>query len=337
MAWLPLAAQNNDCARNYSLYKEFMNVGSYDLATEHFWNVANECPGFRKSLYTDGVKIYAELISRAGDSASVYPMLDTIKSLYDSRVAYDGDKCGACHYYTAWMLRFRIMGKVSVGKFLDEIMPCVEYLSQNSCTTATRTALATYFTKAKDDLRTVNSLLEKRYSMPDSLDDCRGLMSVLEMVGARHNALYLQLMERVFESEPDFRMSAGIAGLCREMGLASKAMRYYGEAVRLAKVFESSCTDSSDCGRGYLAIAGIYLNNASNFGLDAFETSQIYWVSADYALKARALGHGGEADKIIAVCRARYPKKEDAFMHLVKPGDKVVIKLFGTEATTARF
>ena len=57
-AGLNASAQNDGCAVNYSIYKEFLNVESYHNAVNMYRQVFNDCPSFSKTVYVDGVKIY---------------------------------------------------------------------------------------------------------------------------------------------------------------------------------------------------------------------------------------------------------------------------------------
>ncbi|MCQ2251651.1 MAG: hypothetical protein MJZ66_11165 [Bacteroidales bacterium] len=331
-----------ECAKQYSIYKEFMKVGSYDLAVEPYWDVVGECPGFSKRLYDDGIRIYHELIMKVADSVSVHHYLDTIRNLYARKA--DVLKLDSLEVGNAYLQRCFLLagnGKISPSRLFDEIMPWVERLADAAENPYSRALNSTVAAGSAKYLKTFNKLVCSRYSLPEAANDVDRLMRIMDILGACHNDLYLSALEQMQLLWKSYSIAARLGALSMDMGYKTKARNYLSDAVRLSKQWEIDDMVSSDPpagGLGYLTIASIYLNYASLFGLDAFETSEIYWVAADYALKARNNPQLVEkADKIIAECKARFPKKDEAFMHSVKPGDRVTLMLFDTESTSARF
>lgn len=83
---------DNKCAANYSIYKEFLNVESYHNAVNSFRIVLNDCPQFSKTVYIDGVKIYKGLISKTTDANLINAYVDTIKTIYAKRIENYGEE-----------------------------------------------------------------------------------------------------------------------------------------------------------------------------------------------------------------------------------------------------
>ena len=73
-------AQDNNCAKEYSMYKEFVNVEAYSDARESYWKVFKSCPQFSKNIYIDGVKIYHDLMKRSARMTTRLPTHTSIHS-----------------------------------------------------------------------------------------------------------------------------------------------------------------------------------------------------------------------------------------------------------------
>ena len=86
------AQNDNKCAANYSIYKEFLNVESYHNAVNSFRIVLDECPKFSTTVYIDGVKIYKGLISKTPDESLINAYVDTIKLIYSKRIENYGEE-----------------------------------------------------------------------------------------------------------------------------------------------------------------------------------------------------------------------------------------------------
>lgn len=85
---LNAAAQDFNCAKEYSMYKEFVNVEAYSEARESFWKVFKNCPQFSKNIYIDGVKIYHNLMKKVGEEndALANAYVDTHGMIYMQRI-----------------------------------------------------------------------------------------------------------------------------------------------------------------------------------------------------------------------------------------------------------
>ncbi|MBO4771837.1 MAG: hypothetical protein J5595_04795, partial [Bacteroidales bacterium] len=88
------AAQDINCAKEYSMYKEFVNVEAYSDARESYWKVFKSCPQFSKNIYIDGVKIYHDLMKKVGedDDALANAYVDTLGMIYMQRIKNYGEE-----------------------------------------------------------------------------------------------------------------------------------------------------------------------------------------------------------------------------------------------------
>jgi len=74
------------CLQNLSLYKEFVKQGNFDDALVPWRIVFTECPRSSKSIYTDGIKVITNQITKTKKPAYI----DTLMMVYDQRIKYFG-------------------------------------------------------------------------------------------------------------------------------------------------------------------------------------------------------------------------------------------------------
>jgi hypothetical protein len=94
-----------------------------------------------------------------------------------------------------------------------------------------------------------------------------------------------------------------------------------------------------DMGKAYILIGKLYVKSAGTCGENTFEQSQVYWLASDMMLKAKSVDPSvsDEANQLISAYSSKFPRKEDAFMYSIKPGDSVTINCWIQRSTTARF
>ena len=103
------AAQDINCAKEYSMYKEFVNVEAYSDARESFWKVFKSCPQFSKNIYIDGVKIYHDLMKKVGedDDALANAYVDTLGMIYMQRIKNFGEEANVLSRYGLDVMKYR--------------------------------------------------------------------------------------------------------------------------------------------------------------------------------------------------------------------------------------
>lgn len=407
-------AQNDECAVNYSIYKEFLNVESYSNALPQYRKVLDGCPQFSKTVYSDGIKIYKGLITQTQDQDAINAYIDTIKIIYEKRIANFGDeasqlsRCGSdiMKYRkgdTAYLEAYHIFArsikasakdpelaaispyfqlavtlyaknKIGAEELFDAIVPNIIAIKKvqagkdekyNETLGKILTSLSANLGKTKYQ-DSFDKLFDSKYTLPSGIADVEILQQAMSAVGCDGCNLYAQSAEKLYETKPDASAAAAIARYNRKAQNYEKAAKYYSEAVegemdpvkKSQLLYESamvanyrkkyaeaislakkSVEANSQNGASYLLIGAVYGANANLCTSDAFVRREIYWVAADYVIKAKKADPKLESDanSLLKKYAALYPDKEDAFMHSVKPGDVVKVAAFDTEVTTARF
>lgn len=414
---LNAAAQDFNCAKEYSMYKEFVNVEAYSEARESFWKVFKSCPQFSKNIYIDGVKIYHNLMKKVGEEndALANAYVDTLGMIYMQRIKYFGEEANVMSRYGLDVMKYRrsdtaklegyhIVGKaIAVNPNDPDIAATTTYM-QTACNLLSKgqidnqqffndiapLIMTTYRlrpTKSEKygenidlmlaavkrvaahnaaDKPTFDELFIKAYRLPENIDEVSALTNTMNVFNADGNDLYAQCAERLYKQNPTAEAAASLARYNRRKKNYDAAAKYYSEAIKMEtdtkkqsdylyeaatvannlkkyneaiSLAKKSAAANSKNGAPLLLIAAIYMVNANNFGDDDFAHRTVYWVAADYAQKAKAadMNLTEESNTLTAKCKQQFPKKEEAFMHSVKPGDSVKVKCFDTETTTARF
>jgi tetratricopeptide (TPR) repeat protein len=101
------AQDNNQCAVNYSMYKEFLNVEAYNEAHDAYWEVLNNCPKFSKNVYVDGIKMYKALIASSNNTATINAYVDTLKQIYQQRIDNYGENASILGRCGLDIMRYR--------------------------------------------------------------------------------------------------------------------------------------------------------------------------------------------------------------------------------------
>ena len=93
---LATSKSNGDCDKvgpdsaktmiNYSLYREYFKQDNFDEAFPYWRYVYNNAPGLRKQIYTDGEKMYTNLIQATDDDVNKQKYVDTLFQIYDKRI-----------------------------------------------------------------------------------------------------------------------------------------------------------------------------------------------------------------------------------------------------------
>ncbi len=127
-----------------------------------------------------------------------------------------------------------------------------------------------------------------------------------------------------------------------------KADYYYSAAIvaseqgQLSKVrtlAQKALDLNPNLGKAYILIGKQYVKSVGSCGEDNFEKSMVYWLAADMMLKAKKVDPelSAEANKLIAAYSKKFPRKEEAFMRSIKPGNSITIGCWIQRTTTARF
>ena len=101
------AQDDNQCAVNYSMYKEFLNVEAYSEAHDAYWEVLTNCPKFSKNVYADGIKMYKALIASSNNSATINAYVDTLKIIYQQKIDNYGETASVLGRCGLDIMRYR--------------------------------------------------------------------------------------------------------------------------------------------------------------------------------------------------------------------------------------
>jgi len=117
--WIGLAQEENNavtdtvdkvqCKKWLSLSHEFVATKNYKEAIP-FWNKLHDnCPGFDKAIYIDGVKIYKYLIQKEKDPQKRKELAAKMIALYDERAQYfPADKPKVLYYKGIYMTKYKV-------------------------------------------------------------------------------------------------------------------------------------------------------------------------------------------------------------------------------------
>jgi tetratricopeptide (TPR) repeat protein len=83
------------CITSASLYIEFFKQGNFKDALPGWRKAIAICPRFSESLWTNGTKMYQDLIEVEEDDAKKNLLMDTLEWIYDQRIEYYPDGKGS--------------------------------------------------------------------------------------------------------------------------------------------------------------------------------------------------------------------------------------------------
>ncbi len=85
-------ADSVKCVTNLSLYRDYYKQKAYDDAYK-FWNIVFRiCPASSERMYVDGSNLVEHKIKNAKDEAAKAAYIDTLKLVYDQRIANFGNE-----------------------------------------------------------------------------------------------------------------------------------------------------------------------------------------------------------------------------------------------------
>lgn len=265
--------------------------------------------------------------------------------------------------------------KISNDEFFAAIVPTSIAVKKNVATNDAKYkqqaekiffTLSTNMSKLPAQQSDFDRLFDEKYKVSNDIAEAAVMSETMSMLGCEGSGLFAQTAEKLYSSNPSSAAAASIARYNRKIKDYEKAAQYYGEAIEresdnvkksvylyeastvanfrkkyseAVSLAKKSAQANPSNGAPYLFIGAIYGSNANLCSTDAFVRREIYWIAADYVIKAKNTDPSLEADanSLLKKFSALFPNKEDAFMHSVKPGDVVRINAFDSEVTTARF
>jgi tetratricopeptide (TPR) repeat protein len=207
---------------------------------------------------------------------------------------------------------------------------------------------------------------DKVAANPTDIALIRKVKALLENAKCTESELYYSTLTSMYNIEK----SAALAYQLAQMDIAKnnfeKAEKYYLEAVELetdpmnksnyliklatleltnkdfvkARDFAKQALEvNPESGSAYYIIGSAYMS--AKIGNDDFEPRTVFWIAADYFVKAKNLDPSltDLANENIAICAANFPKKDDAFFVgiLLEEGAPYTVKGWINERTTVRY
>lgn len=218
-------------------------------------------------------------------------------------------------------------------------------------------AFAKKFDEKKTDvewLRKVISILNKRRG--EESKECKSSQFYEDATIALHDlepnakSAYLLAQLNLKKENPNYELAAKYykEAYSQETDSMKKSEYYYDAAVvasargQLSKsrsLAQSALDLDGSMGVAYILIGKLYVKSVGQCGSNNFEKSCVYWIAADMMLKAKSVDSSvsKEANGYAGAYSSKFPRKEEAFMRGVKPGDAVSINCWIQRTTTARF
>ena len=198
------------------------------------------------------------------------------------------------------------------------------------------------------------------------IESLKKMINILGKKGCTDCQLYADIVKVIYNHEPTANSAHGLSLLYAKKKDYETALKYLDEAIKLETVdtvkaeyyyegaqmynelknyvkareyARNALKLDPNMGKAYILIATLYGNTASSVGQDAFEHAAVYWVAVDKLVKAKSVDPSvtEAADALIKTYSARFPQKQDGFMHGVYEGNSYTVGGWIGETTTARY
>ena len=198
------------------------------------------------------------------------------------------------------------------------------------------------------------------------MEALKKMINILGRKGCTDCQLYADIVKVIYNHEPTASSAHGLSLIFAKKKDYKTALKYLDEAIKLetvdtnkanyyyegAQIYNelknyikareyarNALSLNPKMGKAYILIATLYGNSASSVGKDAFEHATVYWVAVDKLVKAKTVDPSvaDAANSLIKTYSARYPQKQDGFMHGVYQGKSYTVGGWIGETTTARY
>jgi len=201
----------------------------------------------------------------------------------------------------------------------------------------------------------------------NDLDFLKAMLRRLAKANCDDNPLFFKASEKMYQLEPSAEAAYNVARMYLKQENVAKAKEYYKQAMEhetdqsllenyyyeyayLLLGKDNNYPEARNYARKALAInpnncrtlilmGDIYFSSYRTFSSDDFEKATVFWVAADYYLKAKNAGSDClvDATKKANDCRPHFPNKETAFFNSIKEGDTYKVEGWINETTKVRF
>jgi tetratricopeptide (TPR) repeat protein len=193
-----------------------------------------------------------------------------------------------------------------------------------------------------------------------------GALNMLNRANCDDSELHFEISKQLFSLQPSAIAAGGIATRYLKLKDFDNAIKYYNISLQTCKNPENQAkfnyqmalaynelgqfsqarvyalktlSIKPDFGLAYILIATMYAESRANCGETDFDKNTVYWIAVDMLQKAKAADPSitEKANSLIYSYTARFPNKEEAFMHSVTPGKSITVGCWIQGTTTARF
>lgn len=200
----------------------------------------------------------------------------------------------------------------------------------------------------------------------DNLSEVRAIANILIRYECNDYPLYMEIVEYLYSQDPDADAAFRLALMFLRREDMQKAVFYLKETLSKSEDKEQQVTCykylagiaytsknyratkeyamdmlriDPNSGEAYVFIGQAYAQSAEEFKSDDMGGRSVFWVAVDKLNRAKQLDSSltGRVNTLIEVCRANFPKKEDAFFLDIHEGDEVTVGGWINEKTRARF
>lgn len=286
---------------NLSLYKDGFKAGDYKAAYK-YWKVANKiCPGASLAALQHGVTIYKSFIETASNEVTKQAYIDTLLSLYDTRMEYfPNDAAKAMEYKVRDLLVFR---PEQTTKALDMIAELLA--KQGDAANAEIIAFGMQITselyqkkeatadQVMDYYSTKGAIIEKQLAADPSNEELKKAKESLDVIfvqsGVANCDNLIALYTPKFEQNPsDIELLKKMVSLF-SANRCTKSDLYYKAAIALQKA-EPTPVGALNVARlmaerGEYGKAVPYYKEAANAQSNNVEKANILLLAADAMLK----------------------------------------------------
>ncbi len=153
-----------ECVKNLSLFNEYAKQAAYTDAYPFWSNCISICPGSRKGLYTNGVKMFRSMIEDPAYADRKDALIDSLISMYDMRIDNFGQRGFVLGMKGSEMLRLYPNDPCSAKEVLKESIDLRKAKSDAS-------VISNYYTSLYNCYQTGNEELETLFNEYLTLSD----------------------------------------------------------------------------------------------------------------------------------------------------------------------
>lgn len=215
LAWIPGYSQPEDsgkygdtpeeekmCKEYLSLYREYRDQDLYKEALPYWRGAYRTCPASAKTLYTDGVRFYGNILDRIYEDSTKTDLrnayIDTLMQIYDQRIQYFDEEGKVLTYKANDLFKYDATRAKEANLMFKRSM---ELLGNNTDAVAASKYYQTLYEMYRNNEATKSDLLVEYMPVVDILDyniarlDDEAERSRYEKAKANLDAFFIKIAE----------------------------------------------------------------------------------------------------------------------------------------------